>query len=127
MPTVYLSSFLPCSNVVSVRDVLTWAEFMNTTASTLSAAQAFFHGAHLVFLDSLGCGCSLSGGDMKEDSTNHITAVMEKCGGGGGSGESVEEVGSFFSTDTHCGIEPFVIPRGAPWIAVTLSCIDCVN
>ena len=117
---MWLLFSLSRSIVVSVRDVLTWVEFMNTTESRLNPAQGFYHGAHLVFLDALGCGSSLGGPDMKESSARHIRTLMDKCGEEGL--ESMAEVGVFCSTDTHCGIQPFMISTGTAH--GTMSAID---
>jgi len=48
---------------VSVRDTLTWVEFINTCTSDavmskLTIAEAYYHGACLTYLDSLGSGCT---------------------------------------------------------------------
>lgn len=55
---------------VSIRDLLLWIKFINVTTdedskttntsvfAKLSLAEAYIHGAHLVFLDSLGTGIS---------------------------------------------------------------------
>ncbi|XP_015122824.1 midasin [Diachasma alloeum] len=40
---------------VSIRDVLTWVDFMNSS-STLSTSEAYYHGACLTYIDSLGSG-----------------------------------------------------------------------
>jgi len=48
---------------VSIRDVLTWVEFINicisdALLSKLTIAEAYYHGAFLTCLDSLGSGCT---------------------------------------------------------------------
>jgi len=48
---------------VSIRDILTWVEFINTCTSDalmskLTIAEAYYHGACLTCLDSLGSGCT---------------------------------------------------------------------
>lgn len=48
---------------VSIRDVLTWVEFINIcTSDTLQAklmiGEAYYHGACLTYVDSLGSGCT---------------------------------------------------------------------
>ena len=47
--------------VSSLRDILSWIEFINTTTSMenvtcLSLNEAIIHGAQLVFIDAVGCG-----------------------------------------------------------------------
>ena len=51
---------------LSVRDLLSWVHFMNTTSPPLTPAEAFYHGAHLVFLDGLGCSGQITGADKEE-------------------------------------------------------------
>lgn len=46
---------------VSIRDILTWVDFMNTCThgtllSTLTIGNAYYHGACLTYIDSLGSG-----------------------------------------------------------------------
>ncbi|XP_060523118.1 midasin [Cylas formicarius] len=49
--------------VVTIRDVLTWVEFINNV-DALSASAAYYHGARLVFLDGFGSG--LTGSESVE-------------------------------------------------------------
>jgi midasin len=46
--------------VLSVRDLLTWIEFVNCTAHLVNPYIAFAHGAHVAFLDGIGLGVGLS-------------------------------------------------------------------
>ena len=41
---------------LSVRDLLSWAAFINATFPTLGHWKAFLHGAHLAFIDGIGIG-----------------------------------------------------------------------
>lgn len=41
---------------ISIRDILTWVNFMNSTAEKINLYDAYVHGACLTFLDSLGSG-----------------------------------------------------------------------
>lgn len=49
---------------VSIRDVLTWVNFINTCTSDgalmskLAIGEAYYHGACLSYIDSLGSGCT---------------------------------------------------------------------
>lgn len=47
----------------SVRDLLSWVRFMNTTCPPLSPTEGFYHGAYLAFLDGLGCNGKMSSVD----------------------------------------------------------------
>lgn len=46
--------------VLSVRDLLTWIEFLNSTAALTGPYIAYAHGAHVAFLDGIGLGVGLS-------------------------------------------------------------------
>ena len=58
------SVFFSYRCIVTVRDFLSWVQFINVCSSTnstdqhtlLEPSQAYFHGAFLVFLDALGLG-----------------------------------------------------------------------
>lgn len=41
---------------VSIRDILTWVNFINVCAENMNISNAYVHGANLTFLDSLGSG-----------------------------------------------------------------------
>ena len=101
--------------LVSVRDVLMWVRFMNATVSSLTPVQSFIHGAHLVFLDALGCGSAMSaaasGKQVKETACQHMRAVLEKHLAG--SDDDVECLGEFSHQGDLCGIPPFMISRGS--------------
>ena len=49
--------------VLSLRDMLAWVQFVNTTAPRIGALPAYAHGARLVLLDGLGLSmtCQVSG------------------------------------------------------------------
>jgi midasin len=44
---------------LSVRDLLAWVEFINTTEPQVGALQAYAHGAYLTLLDGLGLGLGI--------------------------------------------------------------------
>lgn len=98
--------------IISVRDVLTWVQFMNTTSSSLSPTQSFIHGAHLVFLDALGCGGAVGGAEVKAAASSQMRAILESHGV-----DCNEEIGSvggfcYHSDSDESGIQPFMIPQG---------------
>jgi len=101
------------SVMVSVRDILTWAQFMNVTKATLSPPEAFFHGAHLVFLDALGCDSQGVGSRLKAGLEGFIKEqlLLKDCCGQG-KWEELEGVGEFVVETSLCGVQPFMIPRG---------------
>ncbi|KDD74936.1 hypothetical protein H632_c977p0, partial [Helicosporidium sp. ATCC 50920] len=52
--------------VLSVRDLVSWVEFVNATRPSLGDMGAFAHGAHLVLLDGLGLGLGLADEAVQE-------------------------------------------------------------
>ena len=44
---------------LSVRDLLSWAGFINTAAPSIGALSAYAHGAHLTLLDGIGLGAGI--------------------------------------------------------------------
>ena len=56
--------FRPCAGAgagaaLSVRDLLSWAGFINSTAPSIGALPAYAHGAHLTLLDGIGLGAGI--------------------------------------------------------------------
>ncbi|CAH0557511.1 unnamed protein product [Brassicogethes aeneus] len=43
---------------ISIRDILTWVNFINVCAEKIEISEAYLHGAFLTFLDSLGSGAT---------------------------------------------------------------------
>lgn len=41
---------------ISIRDILTWVDFVNICVKHVNVGEAYIHGACLAFLDSLGSG-----------------------------------------------------------------------
>lgn len=66
---------------MSLRDVLSWVEFMNAAAvgsDALSAWQAFLHGAAMVLLDGVGLGTGMSlaaSQRLQQDAMNFLLAL----------------------------------------------------
>lgn len=46
--------------ILSVRDLLTWIQFINAAVADMGALLAYFHGAHVAFIDGIGLGVGLS-------------------------------------------------------------------
>lgn len=42
--------------IVTIRDILTWVNFLNICVKNIGIVDAYIHGACLTFLDSLGSG-----------------------------------------------------------------------
>lgn len=75
-----LTNLIFDSSTMSVRDLLTWVTFMNITRDYLTPPEGFFHGAHLVFVDALGCGGSVGSAQSKEEVLTHLKMLLEQCG-----------------------------------------------
>ncbi|XP_071957015.1 midasin-like [Antedon mediterranea] len=118
---------------VSIRDILSWVNFVNVSCNTgtarpLEAPDAFIHGACLVFLDSLGSGTSLGSGVSLNDSYNtslvFLQNVVEKLSGYHVDISSLligPQIGQLRNPITETvdmfGIEPFYIHKGPLMIA----------
>ena len=95
---------------VSVRDLLAWVNFMNVTVTTLSPRVSFYHGAHLVFLD--GIGCSGSGGErpLREHALAFLNELLRQ--------QNVpldtpySSISAPENQEGKYGITPFFIPTG---------------
>ena len=108
---VFVVWLFTCSVVISTRDLLTWVQFMNSSLPTLTPVQAFCHGAHLVFLDALGCGAHASSLGLREGLLSCIRDKLGSCC----QPEEWEELstaGEFVMTESTCGIQPFMISKG---------------
>jgi midasin len=96
--------------VFSIRDLLTWVKFMNITAPPLTPAEAFFHGAHMVFLDAMGCG-DRSVAEHRQDITAFIHAQLKRHGVNLILKEDLcQEMNC--TDDQLFGIHPFYIEKG---------------
>eukprot|EP01114_Cavostelium_apophysatum_P009738 TRINITY_DN2299_c0_g1_i6.p1 TRINITY_DN2299_c0_g1~~TRINITY_DN2299_c0_g1_i6.p1 ORF type:complete len:3028 (+),score=822.70 TRINITY_DN2299_c0_g1_i6:117-9200(+) len=99
--------------VLSIRDVLTWCNFMNIGVDSLDldAYQSFIHGAFMVILDGLGIGSglSLSIRTLREECYRHLLEQVPA--------ESREAVVSatpaFVGTEKSFGVSPFFVQKGA--------------
>ena len=100
-----------CSSVISIRDLLAWVNFMNTLTPQLTPEEAFYHGAHLVFLDAMGCGSTGDGGKMKSEAIQFLMRLMETHGIAlpGDDNEDSDMEGSH---EGLFGIPAFFIERG---------------
>ena len=86
---------------------------MNATAPKLSAASAFYHGAYLTFLDSLGSGATptvLSCSEAHQKAVEVLNALFQRIGlhlPMEGSYDAME-----ISDDNTFGVAPFFINLG---------------
>ncbi|CAG8757255.1 13426_t:CDS:1, partial [Acaulospora colombiana] len=113
----WLTDVIRVRQFISVRDILSWTQFMNATAEFLGPNESFLHGGCLVFLDGLGSSAasraSLSGQDLRDVRAKCLNKLKDLCA------ESVvlsseHDVARarMYSTETHFGIHPFFIYKG---------------
>ncbi|KAJ3654813.1 hypothetical protein Zmor_013972 [Zophobas morio] len=99
---------------VSIRDILTWVNFINKCVDKVGVYDAYFHGVYLTFLDGLGSGItgtenlislkkfrleceSFTKNQLKTVTHSHVGLTDESV---------IEE------TETHFGIKPFYVELG---------------
>ncbi|CAG9859623.1 unnamed protein product [Phyllotreta striolata] len=58
---------------ISIRDILTWVNFLNACHGKMDISEAYIHGAYLTFLDSLGSGITST------ESLNSLNQFKSKC------------------------------------------------
>ncbi|CAG9814425.1 unnamed protein product [Phaedon cochleariae] len=97
---------------ISIRDILTWVNFINTCADRMEITEAYIHGAYLTFLDSLGSGItstesSKSLDKFKSACHEFLTNQTSKLT------PSVPHTPPRVDkTDDRFGVKPFFIPTG---------------
>ncbi|XP_015604930.1 midasin [Cephus cinctus] len=110
---------------VSIRDVLTWVKFINVCTSKrgnfpkLNIGDAYYHGACLTYIDSLGSGLTgmESSGKLQLFRKNALSFLKSQVEGPLGSKLSADmamETDTIIAkrADESFGIEPFFIPKG---------------
>ncbi|CAG8485903.1 6023_t:CDS:10 [Diversispora eburnea] len=101
--------------IISIRDILSWVQFMNDTVDQLGAKEAFIHGGSLMFLDGFGSSATSlafvtrqSLEDIRIKCLNKLKELIEE-------GDMIEDdvnLPNVRSIETHFGIHPFFILRG---------------
>ncbi|KAI9276342.1 P-loop containing nucleoside triphosphate hydrolase protein [Umbelopsis sp. AD052] len=106
--------------VVSLRDILSWVNFMNSSVSQgLDANTSFVHGGCLVLLDGLGShassGSLLSGNTLRDFRLKCLRHMADIKGNKLLSEREIigEKSNAVVLTDEKMAIGPFQIPRGA--------------
>ncbi|KAK8720293.1 hypothetical protein OTU49_013436 [Cherax quadricarinatus] len=110
--------------VLSIRDLLSWVNFINKVASApvyMDVGLAFIHGACLVLLDGLGSGLTGSGTagwkQLRDASLDYLCQlVWQKTGVNPNRSTLQEEFVSnltFVNTEKLFGIGPFTIKKGS--------------
>ena len=84
---------------------------MNMLTPQLTPEEAFYHGAHLVFLDAMGCGNTGDGVKIKTEAIQCLMRLMERHGVALPSDDS-ESSDMEGSREGLFGIPPFFIERG---------------
>ena len=97
-----------------MRDLLSWATFMNTVSTRLTQPASYYHGARLVFVDSL----MSEDGDLQQLARDKDACAQHLEGQFAAKGlyDSVNIDISSNEVELTCdqmfGIEPFYIPIG---------------
>ncbi|CAG8447499.1 16137_t:CDS:10 [Dentiscutata erythropus] len=110
--------------IISLRDIISWVNFINVTIERLGPKESFIHGGCLVFLDGLGSSSAsrtiLSEQALKDIRMKCLTKLKELSAHFSGF-ESIDNFDDcesirISSTETHFGIHHFSIPKG-PYIS----------
>ncbi|XP_066138163.1 midasin [Euwallacea fornicatus] len=98
---------------VSIRDILTWVNFINQCTAKMCSDNAYIHGAHLVFLDSLGSGVSSNESlPVLETFKTQCLKFLNTQFRNSKASNSLSISLKIVSTDLHFGIEPFYVTMG---------------
>ncbi|CAG9771357.1 unnamed protein product [Ceutorhynchus assimilis] len=98
--------------IISIRDILTWVNFVNACSAKITTNDAYLNGAYLVFLDSLGSGITST------ESTQSLRTFKTECEKflktqiGSNIPDSHSKSNKIICTDSQFGIEPFFVPTG---------------
>lgn len=68
------------SGIISLRDILTWVSFINKLSKTMSPELSLFHGACMVFIDSVGSNNSASFASSSKVLLSHRKTCIRKIG-----------------------------------------------
>ncbi|KAF5200410.1 Midasin [Thalictrum thalictroides] len=122
---------LHTSRTLTVRDLLSWVEFMKATEKSFESPNyAFIHGAFLVLLDGLGLGTGISkhdAGRLREQCLSFLLQCLKQCNINSEDSQLLEvksfdwdEIGRgaeklcdrIVQSDEYFGITPFSIKKG---------------
>ncbi|XP_036622954.1 midasin [Trichosurus vulpecula] len=117
--------------VISIRDILSWVNFMNVTRTentlkegeeAISAVTSFVHAACLVYVDGIGSGTTSCGFDIaplaRKECLQFLTKKLSEVVQLTDSMKNKLKIydktkdKEFICMDNFCGIHPFFIPRG---------------
>lgn len=121
-------SHLQIGRLLTVRDLLSWVDFVNMTERSLGPEYAFLHGAFLILLDGLSLGTGMSKKDARELRERSFSFLLEQLNvgvefsklskienygwGDLGTHEDVT-FGDKMQCDDVFGIDPFYIKKGS--------------
>ncbi|KAJ8774196.1 hypothetical protein K2173_009627 [Erythroxylum novogranatense] len=115
---------LQTGKMLTVRDLLSWIEFINVTKGSLGTDDAFLHGLFLVVLDGLSLGTGISTRDalllrkesfsflLKKLKLDHTQFRMEDYGWEDHGSSTDNSVNTDMLHDKLFGIHPFYIEKG---------------
>ncbi|XP_043707635.1 midasin [Telopea speciosissima] len=121
---------LQTGRMLTVRDILSWVDFINVTEGSLGSDYAFMHGAFLVLLDGLSLGSSISreyAGGLREICLSKLLEELKMVNTGSvdshltdkenyGWGDHGITVDALCANNVHSnyvfGIDPFYITKG---------------
>ena len=111
------SAYARAGGGASLRDVLSWVDFVNTAVDgkALAAREACEHGCAMVLLDGLGIGTdrSLEEADaFRLQCNDKLRELLDKYCGAPGGGPEAKVAAKQHDSDTHFGVHPFFIERG---------------
>lgn len=107
--------------IISIRDILTWVEFMNIGhAQDIKGVDAYMHGAAIMLLDRLGTSSVARNAKVAQGGASQLRSECENFllrqleGLASATRESVPTQSElkFCERDDKCGIDPFFIARG---------------
>nr|XP_011467404.1 PREDICTED: midasin isoform X1 [Fragaria vesca subsp. vesca] len=117
---------LKLGRMLTVRDLLSWVDFINVTEITLGSQYAFLHGAFLVLLDGLSLGSGMSKSNAEELRERCLSNLLMQMKGTDkqvyplqnfGWGDLETATANLGSDSMHCdnifGVYPFFIAKGS--------------
>ena len=105
--------------IISLRDILSWVDFINVMGSKLSLFDAYLHGACLVLLDSVGFGAGLNEKQRVDTRAHLFQHLLSQIPSSAlehiaihGNDLAVRPVDPSLTSQGLFGLEPFTVPRG---------------
>jgi len=103
--------------VLSVRDLLAWAQFIDAVGLKTGLLAAYVHGAHLVLLDGIGLGVGISAEAAVQLRHKCLDFLDKQLSDSAVAAElRANPGGDVMFTDDTWGISPFYVERRSSWI-----------